>query len=714
MASQAIRPHRSTTAAAKPTIPPQPAPMGSRAAFYVLRISRQTVDKLGVKLYDKASAVVAELIANCYDADAENVTVTLPLNVRLARVVAGALQDQGFVIEVNDDGHGMTPDEAREYFLQVGTDRRKRTKDGPRSRGKKRQVMGRKGIGKLAPFGICRRIEVRSAGGQRTKNGYLTSHFFMDFDKILTEGDDPVPLDPGPDDQTWSLTTGTRIRLTNFLAKQVPDEETFCRQLAVRFAVAAADFKVFVIDTTKPGSAPRPVDPVDVPTWPGTKLDLAARPVVADDGVALPVKGWLAMARDAYKNEETTGVRIYARGKIVGVTRDFNQPAGFTGEFMMRSYLVGHVEAEWLDLDDGEDLIRTDRQDILWDSEYGQLLRKWGAELIREIARISRQPRRDRVRDLFMQKSNIETRAKDRFGDKDVARVAVDLAKKFGGFAAEDELNDDDYVDGLSDFILSVAPHQALIEAFHEFTNRATQGNASVEQLVDIFDKSQIAELASYAQIAHERVRVIQQLSKIIEDAPDEREFQKLLAKTPWLIDPSWTVITANQSLKTFKSAFERFWKQKHKEDIVLAISYEDKRPDFTLVAIDGLLHIVEIKKSKHQFDDADCTRLLNYVVAFEEFFEDNSGLKANFYRGWRIDVVADGENVGLPANRLALKAQKDAKRVRRVSWTDFLDNAKKVHEQFLEIYDAGRSRTPLVALPTPVAALPAPRGKRA
>ena len=33
-------------------------------SFYHLRISRLTVDKLGVKLYDKASAVVAELIAN--------------------------------------------------------------------------------------------------------------------------------------------------------------------------------------------------------------------------------------------------------------------------------------------------------------------------------------------------------------------------------------------------------------------------------------------------------------------------------------------------------------------------------------------------------------------------------------------------------------------------------------------------------------------------
>ena len=52
---------------------------------YVMRISRMTVDKLGVRLYDRVSAVVAELVANAYDADAENVVVRVPLATLLAR-----------------------------------------------------------------------------------------------------------------------------------------------------------------------------------------------------------------------------------------------------------------------------------------------------------------------------------------------------------------------------------------------------------------------------------------------------------------------------------------------------------------------------------------------------------------------------------------------------------------------------------------------------
>lgn len=673
----------------------RPVPAAKKAAAkgspYQLRISRLTVDKLGVKLYDKASAVVAELIANGYDADAETVTVRLPLNLQLASQAGGKLKDLGYVIDVEDDGHGMTPEEAIGFYLRVGADRRTRKgEDGSRSRKKKRPVMGRKGIGKLAPFGICRRIEVWSAGGPKTKDGYAITHFFMDFDKIVTDDDDAVPLDIGSDDRGWSKKTGTRIRLTSFLAKRVPDEETFLRQLAVRFTFAKPDFKIMIVDTATAGAKPVKVNPLDIPLLPGSKIDLASRPVIADDGTTLPVSGWLGMAKEAYKNEEMMGVRIYARGKIAGVTRDFNQPAGFTGEFAMRSYLVGQVEAEWLDLDNGDDLVRTDRQDILWSSDYGELLRRWGAELIKEIARISREPRRVRVRDEFLRKSDIEDRARQRFGDKQVARVAIDLAKKFGGFAAEDELSDDVYVEDLSQIILSVAPHQALMEAFHEFTNQVTKGEASIDQMLDIFSKAQIAELASYAQIAAQRVRVIKDLQQIIDVSMDENQFQALIAQAPWLIEPSWTVITKNQSLKNFKHAFEKFWKRTHGTDVVLAIDKEAKRPDFTLVSIDGLLHIVEIKKAGHAFDDTDFDRLINYVDAFDQFFKENQETVAEFYRAWRIDLVADGEKLKKSSNRHAFGGFVDSGRVKRMSWRDFLTRAKKVHEQFLDVHDLG------------------------
>lgn len=356
---------------------------------YEIRMSRLIIDKLGVKLYDKVSAAVAELAANGYDADAEKVTVRLPLSTVLAKKGEDRQPiDSGYIIEVEDDGHGMTPTEAIDHYLEVGRDRRQHSKQGQRSRGKLRPVMGRKGIGKLAPFGICKHIEVTSAGGPETAEGYLVSHFHMDFEEMVQDADQNVPLTPGDLDRTYVSESGTKIRLSCFLPKRVPDADTFHRQLATRFVFAKSDFKVIVEDTRSPEiNPPRRVDPLSIPVDEETRIDLSGRPVVTEDGEQLPVEGWLAKAKNAYKDEETAGVRIYARDKIVAQTRDFEQPAGYTGEFTMRSYLVGMVHAEWLDQDEGEDLVRTDRQGIVWESDYGRALRKWGERSLRRSRR---------------------------------------------------------------------------------------------------------------------------------------------------------------------------------------------------------------------------------------------------------------------------------------------------------------------------------------
>src|SRR5882672_3959930 len=126
---------------------------------YRMTISRLTVDKLGVKLYDKVSAVIAELIANSYDADATKVTVTAPMGEMLASKSGTKVKDKGHMIEVADNGHGMTPDQINPFYLKIGAERRTDPKRGERSPKFKRHVMGRKGVGKLAPFGVCRFIE---------------------------------------------------------------------------------------------------------------------------------------------------------------------------------------------------------------------------------------------------------------------------------------------------------------------------------------------------------------------------------------------------------------------------------------------------------------------------------------------------------------------------------------------------------------------------
>jgi len=131
---------------------------------YKMTISRLTVDKLGVKLYDRVSAVIAEIIANSYDADATEVVITAPMGEMLARKQQGQLIDQGLAIEVSDNGLGMLVDdkinEINEFYLRVGAERRNDPRRGDRSKIFGRRVMGRKGVGKARP--VWRLSENRS------------------------------------------------------------------------------------------------------------------------------------------------------------------------------------------------------------------------------------------------------------------------------------------------------------------------------------------------------------------------------------------------------------------------------------------------------------------------------------------------------------------------------------------------------------------------
>src|SRR4051794_15331265 len=108
-----------------------------------LRFAGQLVEQLGAQLYPKVTATVAELISNAWDADATNVWVTVPFDEQW--------RDEA-TIEVLDDGHGMTSQQAQDRYLVVGRNRRRF--DGATSEGG-RQLHGRKGIGKLAAFGTA-------------------------------------------------------------------------------------------------------------------------------------------------------------------------------------------------------------------------------------------------------------------------------------------------------------------------------------------------------------------------------------------------------------------------------------------------------------------------------------------------------------------------------------------------------------------------------
>jgi len=659
---------------------------------YTMKIERTIIDKLGLKLYDKVSAVVAEIIANAYDADAEDVIVRVPLGKVLAIKKGKSIEQKGYVIEIHDDGHGMTPIETNEFYLKVGKDRREDPRQGDRSREKKRLVTGRKGIGKLAPFGVCRTIEVRSVGGKKTSHGYKITHFELDYDEIIkqtSEEDEYYHPTPLKDDDGWDKKRGTIIRLKNFLPRLVPNKEIFHRQLSCRF-LPLPDFRIKVQDIKKQ----RPekeffIGEYKIPLMDGTKIIVDDRPVETDTGERLLVKGWIAMAKNPYKNVEFAGVRIYARGKIAAITRDFGLPSGFAGEYVARSYLVGEIEADWLD--EKEDLLQTHRQDILWSTEVGQAFSAWGQVIVKEVAKKGREPRREKVKVAFLRISKLHEEARKRFNDSELEKAAIELGEKIGGFASEEELIDEEYVKGLREIILTVAPHKLLVDTFREIEKMAVSGKIEVTKLMKLFSTSHIAQLASYGQIVSEKIKAIDVFEKTIHGkSTTEKELQKILEDAPWLIDPRWQVIMANRQLKNFRTAFQSWHKNKYNVEIVTTadISFRSKRPDFILLHQQSGIKIVEIKSPKHVFVDEDMKRLNNYDDAMEKFWQENPHYEEEFPDKFQIIIIVNKIKFRNSIYQKALTNLQQSGKLIVKNWDKLLSDTKTFHENFLQARD--------------------------
>jgi hypothetical protein len=705
---------------------------------YVMTISRMTVDKLGVKLYDRVSAVIAELVANGYDADATEVTIEAPMGAMLASLSKGQVTDSGYTIKVSDNGCGMPPDVVNQFYLKVGGERRKDPRRGDRSAKFNRCVMGRKGVGKLAPFGICNTIEVISSGGELTDGldahgkpakGYKTAHFTMKRNEILSDNDTDYSPSVGPLDGTVQPASGSTFVLTDFIRRQVPDMTSFSRQLAQRFGMATANWKIRLVDgslATGTDGREQVVGDFVIDTMPGTKIvlagptteavelsergkfsatgeDLNAVPgaeagFVFTDGRFYPVTGWVAYAKESYRDELMAGIRIYCRGKIAAQTAVFNRKSGFTGEYNVRSYLVGELHADWLD--EGEDLIQTDRRDILWSDELGQEFERWGQKIVELIGTQAREPLKKKVWEEFLETGDVKNKVDAAYPGvrwKPVRDTTMRLARLMGERLRPGEAKDPEHVDSLVQLSLMLGPHVQLDEALKE---AASDDRAPIAVMATILRTARVAELSSYGMIAEKRVQVIERIMELKDDGDSlEQALQDSIEQAPWLINPLWSPITANQSLSSLKTEFEKFFESETGQAIKLN-NFDDtaktKRPDFVLSADDFGLQIIEIKRPSHKLKNDEWDRIQVYIENMDKFLNlaGHEEFK-KLYRGFTVTLVCD--ELGLTgAQAKAFDSYKQERQVEHITWTAFLRRTQHMHKEFLA--EADRQRQLAVA----------------
>lgn len=339
-----------------------------------------TIEHLGVKMYSVLPNAIAELVANAYDADATVVEINL-LDI-----------DGVKSISISDNGIGMTFDEINEKFLCIG--RKRRLDDNGLSLEKKRKVTGRKGLGKLAFFGIGDKITVE------TKRNSQSVKFVMSWtDIVSTSGS---KYEPKFEVTQCEENSGTTIVLTDLKRKSDFDLNGLSVSLSKLFNFFDESFQVFIrlnnSDPIKLDSKMKfeSVDPQirwNIPT--DIQIEYFTKKKVTG----------LICATEKPLKPGMRGVTLYAHGRLVNAAEFFGVGESSHGY----SYLTGWLDIDFVD-ELTEDVISTDRQSLSWDLPEIDELRVNLQQLLRQIEKDWRVKRKQNRENTISNQTDIDVR----------------------------------------------------------------------------------------------------------------------------------------------------------------------------------------------------------------------------------------------------------------------------------------------------------------
>ena len=193
---------------------------------FQMSINLQVLNHLGLNLYSNTSAVLSEVVANAWDADAKEVHISIDSDS----------------ITIIDNGTGMDLSDINNKYLTVGYQKRSESGLSPILH---RPVMGRKGIGKLSLFSIANIVKVFSRKNDEINGFEIDTNSLKE---AIKTNDTYYPKELSTTDVTFAE-NGTIIVLSDLKKKRTASLATHLRQrLARRFAIIGEknNFKVFI------------------------------------------------------------------------------------------------------------------------------------------------------------------------------------------------------------------------------------------------------------------------------------------------------------------------------------------------------------------------------------------------------------------------------------------------------------------------------------
>lgn len=603
-----------------------------------------TIDHLGVKLYSTIPPMIAELVSNAWDADANNVYINF--------------NNEGEkTITVSDDGAGMTFSELNEHFLKVGRNRRVEMHKDETDSGRK--VLGKKGLGKLSMFGIGKKITISTV-----KSG-IKNTFVMDYKQL--KGCEGSVYRPAVIDYCVETDekNGTSFLIEQLSRKSNFDVERLHRNLQTRFHIYSDKFVVHINNNEKYeiNSNDIPEDkcqfvwkfPEDFDTETGKFKELF------EFGKAKGVQGKIYTSKTPL-NKDVQGIVLFSRGKLVQEHSSFDDRAN--DNFFQ--YMSGSFDVDFIDNSFDVDNCSTDRKSLAWDIDENEELFKL-QELLKKVVSIAQKKWREQRKAEKKRKVSSHGYDTDEW-IKSLNPTEKSLAQKLtNAIIDNDNINEDtaaDYIGCIKDMY--------SFEGFKQFISELDElQELDNEHAIKLLTDWNTIEAKEYAKIAIGRIKTIEQFEKFIQTDASERDvIQKFLEEFPWLLD-------AKMSKFEREITYTKLLKRKFNDESILPKS--NRRLDFLCTNSAGVIHVIKLKRPRIKLTMKEIQQICEYVEFIETQFPQTQGNVKGF-------LISDNMTYEPGANKYRKGLEQEGIFIK--SYSDLLAEARRYNDDLFKMYE--------------------------
>lgn len=499
---------------------------------YKMKISLNVIEHLGINLYSNLPAVLSEIVANSWDADASEVKMDI---------------DDTNKIVIADNGFGMNKEDINQKFLYVGY--KKRDDGFTHTPTKERKVMGRKGIGKLSLFSIANKITIISK-----KDGEEVNAFVMnveDIKKTASQERDYEPMPLNNDELPIQIQNNGTIIILEELKRERIQHYNIRTNLARRFSIIGSecDFKI-IVNGKEIGIEERNYfKKLDYIWYFGENskklLDLCDKDIKSEklDGFInerYQISGWIGNAKESGllqdKKENLNKISILVRGKLA--QEDILSEFGLGG--LYTKFLIGEISADFLDDDNFEDIATSNRQRLKEDDPRYIDLKKFLKNQLISIGSKRQRFKESKGKDEALQYEVIKKWYEKLH--RNLQKQADKLFGKINQIANNEESRKTLIKHGVLAF-----ERMKMQESLNSL-DKINDDN--LETFLEIFNSYQDIEAGVYYDITIGRLKIIQSLKEKVQNNEKERILQEHIFDNLWLLDPSWERGTENATME--------------------------------------------------------------------------------------------------------------------------------------------------------------------